>query len=119
MRGRAEYTRDGIRTLEPLVADMAGNSASVEGLVPLTAGAVGADLQVAADGPDLAALAGLFTDTEGIPALPYSLAGGLRIEKQGYRLSDVTGALGTTALSGNGLLVIGGKSRRIAFRAFG
>jgi hypothetical protein len=103
--GRAEYTRDGIRTLERLVADMAGNSASVEGLVPLTAGAVGADLQVAAEGPDLAAIAGLFTDTGGIPALSYGLAGGLRIEKRGYRLSDVTGALGNTALSGNGLLV--------------
>jgi len=106
VRGRAEYTRDGIRTLERLVADMAGNSASVEGLVPLTAGAVGADLQVAAEGPDLAAIAGLFTDTGGIPALSYSLAGGLRIEEQGYRLSDVTGALGRTALSGNGLLVM-------------
>ena len=103
--GRAEYSRDGIRTLEPVVADMAGNSANIEGLVPLTAGAVGADLEIAAEGPDLAALAGLFTDTDGIPSLPYSLGGGLRIEKQGYRLSDVTATLGKTALSGDGLLV--------------
>ncbi|NIQ97890.1 MAG: AsmA-like C-terminal region-containing protein, partial [Desulfuromonadales bacterium] len=86
--------------------NIAGNSASVEGLVPLTAGAAGADLEVAAEGPDLAALGGLFTDAGGIPALPYALAGVLRIEKQSYRLGDFTGTLGNTELAGDGLLVV-------------
>ena len=106
IKGAAEYSRDGIRSVEPVVADFADNSVSVDGLVPLTAGAVGAVLNIDAKGPDLARLIGLFAEAERIPALSYSTTGTLRIEKSGYRFNDVTGLLGTTALSGSGLLVL-------------
>jgi hypothetical protein len=105
IRGSASYTQDGIRTLGPLVVTVDGISVSVEGLVPLVPGAIGADLAVSAGGKDLAGLVAIFTDAEGIPALPYSANGGLRIERGGYRFQGVKGTLGSAALSASGILV--------------
>jgi hypothetical protein len=105
IKGAAQYTQAGIQILEPIVVNMAGNSAGIEGLVPLTAGAVGADLNIAAKGADLAGLVGMFTEAEGLPALPYDVTGGLRIEERGYRFDDIDGTLGSNSISGKGLLV--------------
>ena len=104
--GAAEYTADGIRTRGAVSLEIEGNSATVEGLVPLSAGAVGADLQISAEGADLTVLAGLFTDAAGVPALPYRIGGGLRIAEEGYRFNGIAGTLGSTAISGEGLLVV-------------
>lgn len=105
INGGAKYTREGIHTLGPLVATVDDISVSIEGLVPLVSGAIGADLRVSAKGEDLAELVSIFTDAEGIPALPYGADGGLRIERRGYRFQGVTGTLGSASLSADGLLV--------------
>ena len=102
--GAARYTQAGIQTFEPIVVNMAGNSARVEGLVPLTAGVVGADLNITAKGADLAGLVGMFTEAEGVPSLPYRVAGRLRIEERGYRFDGIDGTLGSSSFAGNGLL---------------
>ena len=104
--GSARYTRDGIRTLEPFVATINDISVSVEGLAPLVSGAIGADLAIAAKGPDLSGLITMFAEAEGIPALPFDINGQLRIEGQGYRFRNLGGTLGTSTLSADGLLVL-------------
>lgn len=106
INGSARYAQDGIRTLGPLVATVDDISVSIEGLLPLVSGAVGADLRVSADGDDLGELVSIFTDADGIPALPYSANGGVRIERGGYRFQGVAGTLGSTTLSADGLLVV-------------
>ena len=102
--GRAQYTGDGIRSLEPIVATVPGHSVSIDGFLPFTTGAVGTDFQVGAKGTDLAALVNMFTEAEGLPALPYGVTGRLRIEERGYRFDGIDGRLGSSSFAGNGLL---------------
>ena len=104
--GDASYTRDGIRTLGPLVATLDNITARIEGLVPLVSGAVGADLSLSAQGADLAGAVAMFTSADNVPALPYSASAGLRIEQRGYRFSDVSGKFGSNSFSADGLLVL-------------
>jgi hypothetical protein len=66
---------------------------------------VGADFRIGVKGIDLAGLVDLFTETGGLPALPYDATSRLRIEERGYRFDGIDGTLGSNSFSGNGLLV--------------
>jgi hypothetical protein len=103
--GAAEYTEAGIRTkgLVSLVID--GDSAQVDGLVALRPGIKGTDLAVKAVGGDLAQLVGMFAEATGVPALPYDVGGRLRVQDDGFRFTGISGSIGTTGISGEGLLV--------------
>jgi hypothetical protein len=107
LSGRAEYTGDGIRSLEPVDARFPGHVVSFEGFLPFTAGMSGADLRMSLKGAEFAGLFGLFMDPEGLPLLPYDLRGRLRVEDWGYRFDDVDGTLGSNSVSGKGLYVSG------------
>lgn len=104
--GGAEYTREGIRSVTPVVVTIPENSASFDGFVPFTTAAVGADIHVGVKGADFAHFVNLFTEVEDLPSLPYDVTARLRIEQQGYRFDDFDGTLGSSSLSGNGLLVL-------------
>jgi hypothetical protein len=104
--GNAEYTGDGIRSREPIVATVPGHSLSVDGFFPFTAGMVGADFRLGVKGIDLAGFVNLFTEAGGLPALPYDVTSMLRIEERAYRFDGIDGTLGSNSISGDGLLVI-------------
>ena len=103
--GSAKYLQGGIRSLEPIVATVPGHSLSADGFFPFTAGLVGADFRIGVKGIDLAGLVDLFTETGGLPALPYDATSRLRIEERGYRFDGIDGKLGRNSISGDGLLV--------------
>ena len=103
--GAAKYTADGIRTNGPFSILVDGNSAQVDGLLALQSEIKGTDVRVSASGGDLAQLVTLFAEPTGVPALPYDVNGRLRVTGDGFRLTDITGSLGTTSVSGEGLLV--------------
>jgi hypothetical protein len=103
--GAAKYAADGIRTTGPVSVLVDGNSAQVDGLIALQPGIRGTDVRVKASGGDLAQLVTLFAEPTGVPALPYDVNGRLRVTGDGFRLTDITGSLGTTSVSGEGLLV--------------
>jgi uncharacterized protein involved in outer membrane biogenesis len=103
--GAATYTAEGIRTNGPVSILVDGNSAQVDGMVTLQPGIKGTDVRVKASGGDLAQLVTLFAEPTGVPALPYDVNGRLRVRGDGFRLTDITGSLGTTSVSVEGLLV--------------
>ena len=103
--GAAEYTEAGIRTNGPVSVVIDGDSAEVDGLIALRPGIVGTDVMVTAAGGDLAALVAMFARATGVPALPYEVHGRLRVRDEGFRFTGISGSLGTTSVSGEGLLV--------------
>lgn len=103
--GAAEYIDAGIRTRGPVSLAIEGDSVKVEGLLALRPGIEGTDLSVNAAGGDLAALVGMFAEATGIPALPYEVKCRLRVRDEGLRFTGITGTLGTTSVSGEGLVV--------------
>ncbi len=103
--GAAKYTADGIRTNGPVSMVIDGTSVQVDGLITLQGGIRGTDLRVKAFGDDLARLAALFADPTGVPSLPYDFGSRLRVRDDGFRFTDIAGSLGTTSVSGEGLLV--------------
>ena len=107
LSGAAEYTDAGIRTRGPVSLVIDGDSAQVDGLVTLQAGILGTDVNVNAAGGDLAALVAMFAEATGVPALPYEVDGRLRVRDEGLRFTGIAGSLGTTNVSGEGLLVPG------------
>jgi hypothetical protein len=90
--GAAEYTEAGIRTKGPVSLVIDGDSAHT-------------DLAVKAGGGDLAELVAMFAEATGVPALPYEVNGRLRVQDDGFRFTGISGSLGTTGVSGEGLLV--------------
>ncbi len=103
--GAAQYTEAGIRTSGPVSLVIDGDSAQVDGLVTLRPGIRGTDLTVKAAGGDLAELVAMFAEATGVPALPYDVNGRLRVQDDGFRFTGITGSLGTSSVSGKGLLV--------------
>ncbi len=103
--GAAEYTEAGIRTKGPVSLVIDGDSAQVDGLVALQPGIKGTDLAVKAGGGDLAELVAMFAEATGVPALPYEVNGRLRVRNEGFRFTDISGTLGTSTVTGEGLLV--------------
>jgi len=104
--GRAEYTEAGIRTKGPVSVVIDGDSAQVDGLITMQDGIRGTDVTVKAEGGDLAALVAMFAEVTGVPALPYEVSGRLRVTDEGFRFTGITGLLGTSSVSGEGLLVL-------------
>jgi len=103
--GAAKYTADGIRTNGPVSLDIDGTSAQVDGLITLRDGIRGTDVSVKAAGDGLAELVAMFADATGAPTLAYDVKGRLRVRDDGFHFTDITGSLGTTRISGEGLLV--------------
>jgi uncharacterized protein involved in outer membrane biogenesis len=105
--GSAEYTKAGIRTDGPIMLNVDGNSAETEGLIGVQPGLKGTDLAVTAAGDDFSRLVALFASPAGVPALPFDLRAKLRVGQDGVRLTDIDAAIGTTGISGDGLVVPG------------
>ena len=105
IKGGAEYTSAGIRTLGPVTAIIGDVAASVDGLIELSSGAEGSDLAFAVKGSNLEALVAEFAEPTGVPALPYDVGGNLKIGDDGFRFRGVQGSLGTTSIKADGLLV--------------
>jgi uncharacterized protein involved in outer membrane biogenesis len=103
--GAARYTEAGIRTNGPVSLVIDGDSAVVDGLIALEPGIRGTDVSVKAAGDDLKQLVAMFAEPTGVPALPYDVKARLRVRDDGFRITDIDGSLGTTRLSGEGLLV--------------
>jgi uncharacterized protein involved in outer membrane biogenesis len=103
--GAAEYTEAGIRTRGPVSLDIDGDSAQLDGLVALQPGINGTDVTVKAAGDDLAQLVAMFAEPTGVPALPYDVNARLRVRNDEFRITGIDGSLGTSKVSGEGLLV--------------
>ncbi len=103
--GAAKYTEAGIRTNGPVSLVIDGDSAQVDGLVALQPGITGTDLAVRAAGGNLAELVAMFAEPTGVPALPYDVNARLRVETDGFRFTGISGSLGTSSVSGDGLVV--------------
>jgi len=103
--GAAEYTTAGIRTDGPIKFVVDESSAAAEGLIAIQPGFRGTDLAVAAAGNDFSRLVALFASPVGVPALPFDARSRLRVGKDGLRLTGIDAALGTTRISGEGLVV--------------
>ena len=103
--GGAEWTKDGIRTVDSLRLTVGEIAARVDGVIKPVEGLLGSDLIFALAGPDLAVLIGAFGDSEGVPTLPFDLDGQLQVRNDGYRFRDVAGKVGNSAVQIDGLLV--------------
>lgn len=102
--GAAEYVASGIRTRGPLVATVDRVKAVIDGQIVLTPGIKGSEFSFNIEGPDLAAIVGNFTTATGIPTQPYDMSGHLTIGTNGYRFRDVSGSVGRSEVSLDGLL---------------
>ena len=102
--GALGYTELGLRTTMPLVADVNGVIAKVEGLLDPRPGFIGTDATFSLTGPDLAALAAAFGAPQGVPAQPYVLGGQLQIGADGYRFSSTDSTVGSSLVDLSGLL---------------
>lgn len=105
--GAAEYTTGGIRSDGPIILVVDGNTAEAEGVIGVQPGARGTELAVTAGGADLSDLVALFVRPVGVPALPFGATTRLRVGQDGLRLTDIEGSVGTTRVSGDGLVVPG------------
>jgi hypothetical protein len=47
----------------------------------------------------------MFAEATGVPALPYAINGRLRVRDEGFRFTGISGSLGRSTISGEGLLV--------------
>jgi hypothetical protein len=103
--GSAEYNEEGIRTIGPVTAVLDEIYARVDGVVRLTPGIVGTDITFDAGGPDLAELVEVFADPDFVPPLPYHATGRMQVRNDGLRFRDIDGALGSSSVKGEGLVV--------------
>lgn len=104
VRGKVVLEEEGVRTTAPLTVNVKDVSVSVEGLVVLGKGIMGSDLSFNLAGPNLAALTGAFGVSDGIPDDAFDVNGVLQVRKDGYRLTDITGTLGSSNFAADGLL---------------
>ncbi len=107
LNGSAEYSADGIRSIEPLTLAIEDVSLQVRGLIRTADELLGSDLAFELSGPDLAALIGVFAASDSVPVQPYSFDGQLQIRDDGYRIRGVTGKLGSSDIELDGVLVPG------------
>ena len=103
--GGAEWTEEGIRTIEQLQVTVDEVITRVDGVIRPVKGLLGTDLEFALIGPDLAALIGAFGAAGDVPAQPYSLEGQLQVRNDGYRFRNVKGNVGSSDVQIDGLLV--------------
>jgi len=104
LRGKVVLEEEGVRTTAPLTVNVKDVSVSAEGLVVLGNGIMGSDLAFNLAGPSLAALTGAFGVSNGIPDDAFDVNGALQVRKDGYRLRDITGMLGSSNFTADGLL---------------
>lgn len=121
VRGAVEYIEGGLRTREPVAATAGDLSATVDGFLPFTRGIIGTEATFKASGPDLADLVGVFTEAEGVPKQPFDVGGVLQVREDGYRFRDIAGQVGTSTVTGDGLLRVqaGLAGTRFTFAAQG
>lgn len=121
VQGSGELSRDGIRLTAPLTADVEDISISLDGLIALESGITGSKVAFGLAGPDLAKLTGILGVSDGIPAQSYDVNGDLQIRENGYRVQNLSGSLGSSTISIDGLLVpkSGLDGSRIKFAASG
>lgn len=105
IEGSVEFTAEGIRTRDVLRASLGEVSLGLDGRISNAPAARGSEFQLSVAGPDLAALLASFRGTSKVPALPYELAGQLRILDSGFDLRDFSGKLGSTRVRVDGRLV--------------
>jgi uncharacterized protein involved in outer membrane biogenesis len=119
--GAIEYIEGGLRTREPVAATVGDVSATLDGFLPFTRGIIGTEATFATSGPDLSRLIGAFTEAEGVPEQPFDIGGLLQVREDGYRFSNVSGNVGTSAVTGDGLLKVrdGLAGTRFTFAAKG
>jgi len=96
--GAVEIGEAGYR-LESVVLELAGNRASIDGIVSRSERLAGTDLQLEAAGPDLGDLGRLvsqtgFVEPPELPREPFSIRGGVAIDDAGYSLKSVQATLG-------------------------
>jgi uncharacterized protein involved in outer membrane biogenesis len=87
--------------LHGVKARLGRNSARLEGKIKATAGLVGTDLRVSAEGPGLRWLEPI-VGLDGLPSGSYRVDGGVRILASGYRLNDVKAGLGELSVQVDG-----------------
>ena len=103
--GGAEWTKDGIRTVDSLQVTVDNLVARVDGVIKPVKGLLGSDLEFALVGADLAVLIGAFGAAEGVPTQPYNLEGQLQVRNDSYRFRNVKGNVGSSDVQVDGLLV--------------
>ncbi len=104
LTGAVQTTESGLRTVDPLVADVNGVIASVEGLIVPRDGLLGSDVEFSLTGPDLSALAAAFAVNEGVPKAAYVFDGQLQIIEDGYRVRTVNSNIGSSLVDIQGLV---------------
>jgi len=104
VQGSVVLEDEGIRFAGPLTVNIDEVSASVAGLIVLGEGIDGSDLSFNLVGPSLAAVTEAFNVAEGLPDEAFNVKGALQVRKDGYRLADVIGILGSSNLSLDGLI---------------
>ena len=104
LAGAVEYTERGLRTVNPLVADVNGVIARVEGLIAPRAGLLGTDVGFSLTGPDLSALAAAFAVNTGVPEEAYVVDGRLQITADGYRVRALNANIGSSLVGVQGLI---------------
>lgn len=102
--GAAALEEAGIRTHGPLLLEVSGIKASVDGLITMVRGLVGSRLDYTLNGPDVSALIGAIIDLPWIPRQPYDLEGVLDIRSDGFQFRHVSGQLASAAVTLDGLL---------------
>jgi uncharacterized protein involved in outer membrane biogenesis len=101
--GTADYR------LGSVVVELAGNRAAIDGTVVPSETLSGTDLQLEFTAPDLGDLGYLVSQTglvelPELPREPFSIAGGVTIDDDGYLLKSVEGTLGTATARVDGRL---------------
>lgn len=106
IKGAAEYVEGGIRTDGALTAVVGEVTASVDGLVTLAPAAIGSDLTISLDGPNLANLLDAFVDANVFPQHAFDFRGRMQIQDDGLRFRHVNGNIGSSSVDVDGLLTM-------------
>ena len=96
---------DGAYALDNVVAEVDGNSVTLDGTIHPTGGFVGTDLEIRVSAPDLGRAGGLaagFVALPALPAEPSTLNTRLRIEESGYEIENLWATLANAEASIDG-----------------
>ena len=98
---------DGAYALDNVVAEVDGNSVTLDGTIHPTADFVGTDVEIRVSAPDLGRAGGLaagFVALPALPAEPSTLNTRLRIEESGYEIKNLRATLANAEASIDGLV---------------
>ena len=105
VHGSAMLAEEGIQITTPVTGKVEEVTVSLDGFITLGAGIIGSNLSFGLVGANLAKLLGAFGVQESIPHEPFDFNGQLQVRNDGYRFRNLTGALGSSSLNVDGLLV--------------